>query len=95
LSASTSLATVEKVGPSSEAKRCIAGVLQPTLIVLSGIGFVFQVADVRAVRFEPSGVSIAGFALPKWPALIVSVYRRAWWLGCGSRGRGIVPTIRR
>jgi hypothetical protein len=29
--------------------------------------------DVRAIRFELGGVSVARFALPKWPALVVGV----------------------
>ena len=29
--------------------------------------------DVRAVRLEPVRVSLAQFALPKWPALIIGI----------------------
>lgn len=42
-------------------------------MLLSGIGFVPQIKDVRAVRPEPCGVSFAQLALPQSPAVSVCV----------------------
>ena len=42
-------------------------------MVFSGIGCVPEVVHVRAVCLEPIRVSVAQFALPKWPALTISV----------------------
>jgi hypothetical protein len=42
-------------------------------MVFSGIGCASQIVDVRAVSFEPGGVSIAELALLQRPTLVVRV----------------------
>jgi hypothetical protein len=49
LRASTSLATVEKIGPSSETSAASHSYSR-RLTVFSGIGIAPQVVDVRAIR---------------------------------------------
>jgi hypothetical protein len=92
LSASTSSATVEKIGPSSEVSAASQSCSR-RLTVFSGIGVVPHVVDVRAVSLEPSphvglivrAVEVAG------PGC-----RCIWrprWRERGSRGRCTVPSI--
>jgi hypothetical protein len=56
---STSLATAEKIGPSSEASSLSPRSCSRRLMVFSGVGFSPQVLDVRPIRLEPRGVSVA------------------------------------
>ena len=42
-------------------------------MVLSGMGIAPQVVNFRAVCFNPGGVSVAQFALPQRPALVVCI----------------------
>ena len=70
LSASNSLATVEEIGPSSEASAASQSCSR-RLMIFSGIGCASQIEDVRAVRLEPIRVSVAQLALFQWPALTI------------------------
>ena len=55
----------------ADASRAGAGLLSPAL---SGpLRLAREVADVRAVRFEPGDVALAQLALPELPALAIGV----------------------
>ena len=62
-------------GPSSEAAAASQSCSR-RLTVFAGIGCASQIVDVRAVRLEPGGVSIAQFSLVERPALMICVSGR-------------------
>jgi hypothetical protein len=90
LSASISLATVEKIGPSSEA-RAASQFCSRLLTVFSGIGCASQIVDVRAIRLEPVRVSIAQLALPQRPAVAIGVPGELHSLAAAAADRTFCP----
>ena len=80
-------------GSSSEATAASQSCSR-RLTVFSGIGCVFLIVDVRAIRLEPGGVSIAQLALVERPALVICVSGEAGRPGAATVDEASVPNIR-